>query len=217
MWDYGPPPPVYVPPERLPGYHLRDGFYFRMAAGLARPSVAISYPLVFATNGQPAGTGTDTIRGAGLGLDAAVGGNVFPGFAIALDFGGHDTSAPTTSASDGLRIGAYGASRIGVLVDFYPNPRKGFHVQAGGGLASATISARRSLAVPSAVSTMAEDQNFSGGQLNAAIGWEGWVGPNWAIGGLARMEWSQMSATVDGGRAKLKAITPGLMFSLTLN
>ncbi len=217
MWDYGPPPPVYVPPERMHGYHLRDGFYFRMAVGLARPSVALSYPLLFSTNGQAAGTGVDTLRGGGLGLDAAVGGTLFPGFALALDFGGHDTSAPSTTANDGLRVEAYGASRIGALIDFYPNPRKGLHVQLGGGLASATIVSRRSIAQPSAVTTMSEDQTFSGTQINAGVGWEGWVGPDWAIGGLARIEWSKMSATVDGGRANLKAITPGLMFSLTLN
>lgn len=216
-WDYGPPPPVYVPPERMRGYHYRDGFYFRMAVGLARPSVALSYPLVFTTNGQAAGTGTDTIRGGGLGLDAAVGGNLFPGFALAVDFGGHDTGAPSTKASDGLRVDAYGASRIGALVDFYPNPRRGFHVQAGVGLASATVSSRPSIVQPSAVTTMSEDQTFSGGQVNAGIGWEGWVGPDWSIGGLARIEWASMSATVDGGRAKLKSITPALMFSLTLN
>lgn len=216
-WDYGPPPPVYVPPERMRGYHYRDGFYFRMAVGLARPSVALSYPLLFTTNGQPAGTGTDTLRGGGLGLDAAVGGNLVPGLALAVDFGGHDTGAPSSKGSDGLRVDAYAASRIGALVDFYPNPRRGLHVQAGAGLASATVVSRRSLVQPSAVSTMSEEQTFSGGQVNAGIGWEGWVGPDWSIGGLARIEWASMSATVDGGRAKLRSITPALMFSLTLN
>lgn len=216
-WDYGPPPPTYVPPERQRGYHFRDGFYFRMGVGLARPSVALSYPLVFRTNGQAAGTGTDTIKGGGLGLDAAVGGNLFPGFALALDFGGHDASAPATTANDGLRVDAYGYSRVGVLIDFYPNPRKGFHVQGGVGFASATVASRQSISQPAAITTMAEDQTFSGGQVNAGAGLEWWVGPDWSIGGLGRIEWSSMTATVDGGKAKLKSITPSILFSLTLN
>ena len=213
---YGPPPPVYVPPERRLGYHLHHGLYFRMGFGIAFHNSRLTYPFSGITAGGSSvqGTASDRLSGAGFAIDAAIGGSPVPGFIIAFDLGGHDATGLSQAAADGTSVQGLSYSRLGALVDWYPNPRGGFHVQGGVGFATVSLDVR----TPDGIGVVGRYPDTLGGfASNAGIGWEGWVGSDWAVGGLFRFDWASLRQTVDGQAAKMTVATPALLVSLTFN
>ena len=213
---WGPPPPVYVPPERRPGYHLHHGLYFRMAFGIAFHNSRLSYPFSGLTTAGASiqGSASDKLSGTGFAIDAAIGGSPVPGFILAFDLGGHDATGLSQNAADGTSVQGLSYSRVGALVDWYPNPRGGFHVQGGAGFATASLDVR----TPDGAGVVGRYPDTLGGfQSNAGIGWEGWVGHDWAVGALFRFDWASLHQTVDGQNAKLTIATPALLVSLTFN
>lgn len=214
-WDYGPPPPTYVPPSQRPGWHYRDGFYFRMGFGVAQLSSKLTYPVLNTSTGAYTG-GNDRLSGTGVAVDAAIGGTLAPGFVLAADLGGHDVGNVSRRASGDTYIPqAMSYSRLGVMTDIFPNPRAGWHVQGGVGFASVSIASDRSFTGGRSEASYPDRLSGIGGNLGA--GWEAWVGPDWSIGVLFRVDWASLRQQVDGGTARMTLVTPSVLFALTLN
>lgn len=216
-YPYGPPAPVYVPPDRRPGYHMRRGLYFRLGFGVAFHRSRMTYPIygVNQTGATVSGTNSDTFTGTGIAIDAAIGGAPVPGFAIAFDLGGHDVSSLSQKSADGMTVQGLSYSRIGVMLDWYPNPRGGFHVQGGGGFASIGLDTRANANPPGVVANYPD--TLGGYALHGGAGWEGWVGADWSIGALLRYDYASMTQTQAGQTTKMVLGTPSLMFSMTFN
>ncbi|HET9953521.1 MAG TPA: hypothetical protein VFQ61_03405 [Polyangiaceae bacterium] len=172
-----PPPPVPAPD---PSVRRHDGFYLRLGLGAGTIAARID---------SPAPYGKLNASGGGVGLEIALGGTVAEGLVIG---GGLYVQAASQVRwkGDGLRSFTEGrtsltgqeggVSVLGVLVDYYPNPRDGFHVQGALGIGSLNFG-RDSNRVPS------EDWTGGGGGLMLGAGYEFWVAPQWSLGGLGRL------------------------------
>lgn len=221
-----PPPPakkLEPPPESAAaaGANTHDGFFLRVGAGLAihKTSVKIS----------PAANSslhtTVELSGSGAAFDIQIGGAVAKGVVLAGDLGGHVINKPSSKITDSS-IGSFNSnsteekatltySRVGAVIVVYPNNTGGFHLFGGGGFGTYLFKPDDS----------AQDKiSASGGQVNAGVGYEGWVGKEWSLGGLLRLDVPFLSSTqntTNNGRVPngvdLKYEVTGVIPSILLN
>jgi hypothetical protein len=109
-------------------------------------------------------------------------------------------------------------STIGPFVDYYFMPDQGFHAQAGFAFAVAPLKLSNGL-VDSKITP-------TGWAAMLGTGWESWVGEQWGIGVLARVQYSRLhasEATIEGGNADQTVdldltehvIVPAVLFTAT--
>lgn len=172
-----PPPPPAERPD--PGAHLHDGFYLRM--GLGGGGLHDSFQL---TN---AGAVSGDASGPSGSLELAAGGAIVPGVILggALFFESVQSPKITvlgeTQSSD-IHVGTLGM--IGPFVDWYLNPRKGFHLQ--GAIGAARITLRDG-------SGAVSDQSPVGGGLVLGVGYEWWIGDDWGLGVMGRFTGARLT------------------------
>ncbi len=128
-------------------------------------------------------------KGAGIAAELALGGTVAEGLVIgggiyttsiarvrwkgdALESIDQDRSIKGKQASLGL---------LGVFIDYYPKPTEGFHVQGALGVGTLSYERDSSSGVPP------ETWGGGGGGAMLGVGYEGWVGSQWSLGGVARV------------------------------
>jgi hypothetical protein len=80
--------------------------------------------------------------------------------------------APSYSSKNADKGMSFGL--VGPFIDFYPNPREGFHVGAALGIAGTVTSDEN------------QDERVSafGGGGSAWVGYEFWIGKQWSLGGV---------------------------------
>lgn len=183
----GPPPgpqgkmvlsnPPLRPAMLRGGYHVHDGFYLRVAAGFGGGHARISSD----DGGRNFGTG-----GAGLALNLWAGGTPWRGIAL-----GGMASLQTMSDGDtvveGQETGLGSSGRLlllGPFVDAFPDPLRGLHF--GGSLALAFLGTEGDSRVLRDTYAV---KDYSAGGLGASawIGYMGWVGPEFSLGGLVQL------------------------------
>ena len=164
-------------------------------------------------------SGEVNARGGGVALEIALGGTVAPG--LVIGGGIYSVSIGRTtwetnienSFSDGNEItGGEGAmSMLGVILDFYPNPRGGFHIQGGLGIGALALEKDPDSDFPG------EDWEGGGGGLMFGAGYEFWVSDQWSLGGIARV--LMMSGKLRGSESDRdydsRAFAPALLFGAT--
>jgi len=161
--------PPLPPPVR--GVHQHDGFYLRLALGLAASGTLVSSDQTRVPN--------YSFAGGGAAGDLWLGGTPTPGLAMggALSF----LSANSTTRrvdGDSLSGDVSGSTALlGFFVDGFPDPERGFHFGGSAGLASARSNVKNS----------GQDE-FNGGGLGLAgfLGYDMWVSPQWSLGGMVR-------------------------------
>jgi hypothetical protein len=174
-----PPPPtrvrVYEPPPNLevpapapiePNTYRHDGFYLRTVAS------SLQY-WWFEAEGPEEDKSFD---GFGAGAMLAIGGTPADGLVIGAAFAGGGRSSRWSGVSDEGDDVQLAFGQIGVLVDWYPNSRDGWHV---GGV----------LGIGGNVLTGDDNEQYTGvtGSVSLLGGYDWWIGPQWALGivGLA--------------------------------
>ena len=101
----------------------------------------------------------------------------------------------------------------------YPSNTGGFHLFGGGGFGTYTFKPDDSTQDKIAA---------SGGQVNAGVGYEGWVGKEWSLGGLLRLDVPFLSSTqntTNNGRVpngvdlkyEVTGVIPSILVNLTYN
>jgi len=174
--------PKRGPSRSRPHYH--DGFYARLSAGAGYLSTNLK-----------AAEGTYAISGAAAALDFMVGGTPVPGFAVGAAY--LFTQAPSPEVSSGVRSAtldyAFNVGTLGVFADVFPDPGGGFHAGGVGGVAIASLSSDSGELVSAA-------RGVGGGVL---LGYDGWVGKQWAVGALARVLAASVSASSNGAEETL--------------
>ncbi|MDF3071894.1 MAG: hypothetical protein K0R38_7495 [Polyangiaceae bacterium] len=169
-----PPVPAAIPRG---GYHVHDGFYLRVAAGIGGGHASISSD----EGGRNFGVG-----GAGLALNLWMGGTPWRGIALgglASWQGMSDGDTVVEGQETGL--GANGSVLlVGPFVDAFPDPLRGLHF--GGSLALALLNTKGDSSV---LRDNYRVRNYEGGGLGASawIGYAGWVGPEFSLGGLVQL------------------------------
>jgi hypothetical protein len=169
-----PPLPAAMPRG---GYKVHDGFYLRLAVGVGGGHASISSD----DGGRNFGVG-----GAGLALNLWIGGTPWRGIAV----GG---LASLQTASDGNTVvegqktdlgSSAGMFLLGPFVDAFPDPLRGLHF--GGALGLAGISTKGDSHV---LRDTYRVRDYDGGGLGASawLGYAGWVGQEFSLGGLAQL------------------------------
>jgi hypothetical protein len=154
--------------------YIHDGFYLRVGAGpiYARASLRtdrVSQPDV-------------SLRGLGGAFEVWIGGT--PGRGLSVGGLAGASQIDTNEAkvgSHGHAPGAIETLLVGVFIDAYPDPRRGFHF---GGLVAGSATD---------VTTDAEDEvpatKFAGAGISLAVfaGLDVWVARQWSFGALLRL------------------------------
>jgi len=178
-----PPPKAWEPPPpaSAPGARTHDGFFLRFGLGMAIHKTSIKQSADNVTGR------TIELTGNGVAFDLQIGGTVAKGLILAGDLGGHVINDPevkitadnsSVSATDKIK-GTLTYSRVGGVVVFYPSPTSGLHLFGGGGFGTMNVKYD-----DSSITT----DKASGAQINGGIGYEGWIGNEWSMGGLLRLD-----------------------------
>jgi hypothetical protein len=176
-----------------------EGFYLQMTGGGGYLGTSAS------GNGEQL-----SIRGGAISGSVWIGGSVVPG--LVLGGGTSSTIAirpkvKETAQGQALDIGNPNAgmqlNMIGLVSDFYPNPRKGLHFQAMLGFAVLTITQQNS----------ASSHSPSGIGLMGGVGYDFWVSAEWSAGVLGSFQYAGAKLN----DASYPTLSPALLASFTYN
>ena len=195
--------------NRTSSNRRHDGFYFR--AGLGYGNVGIDASLANAPYAVNYGG-----SGGGVAAELAFGGTPARGLVVGAGIYGINAGSPSyDSISDGRGAeysagavpGAILLSMLGPFIDFYPKPDLGFHLEASLGLARVVVGDGHGKL--DAVDT-------TGLGLMAGAGYEWWIGDQWSIGPLLRVQYAAPSAKDnDGDSFDLSFLSWGLIAAAT--
>lgn len=169
---YAPEVPAAVPRA---GYKIHDGFYLRLAAGIGGSHINVS---------ADRGPASDyKVGGPGLALNLWIGGTPWRGVALGGQvgyqmIGDSNVVVNGNETKEGMNAGIF---YVGPFIDAFPDPMRGLHL--GGSLGLAGFSARgdgRTLET----NYRAKDYRAVGVGASAWLGYMGWVGPEFSLGGL---------------------------------
>jgi hypothetical protein len=165
--------------------------------------------------------GSLSARGGGVALEFALGGTIADG--LVIGGGLYSQSASTVHwkgealrTAPGIGSDTYSGDQgslalLGVFLDFYPNPKEGFHVQGALGIGTLTFEEDGLTGIPG------ETWAGAGGGAMLGVGYEAWVGSQWSLGGVARL--LLVSGSLRGEDTDLnfdgKGYAPSLLFVAT--
>jgi hypothetical protein len=173
------------------GGRLHDGFYFRLAGGLGFGFDALtgdrsglSLPDDDGTHGHASGFA--------VGTEVAFGTGVWRGLVLALACDTALLPAPSAEAKPEVSDYEFEASQFalfGPVIDFYFVQDKGFHAQAGFGLAVFVAG----LGTTESGGKAAQPHTAVGPGFMLGLGHEWWLAEPWGLGLLGRMTYGWMN------------------------
>lgn len=201
--------------SRTKGAFEHDGFYLRLSTGFG------GYNEGFQSRSTPryGGESGGDARGFASVGELAIGHSVASGFVLG---GGVYTASLLSSTferdegvtvPDELEPKRRNFALIGPFVDWYPNARKGFHLQGAVGFATLQEGWKGRDA--------ASEPEYSaiGGGLMLGVGYDWFVAEEWSLGVLARVTGAVLTGTDDDDVRFFHAVgtSPSLLFSATYN
>lgn len=169
-------PPVPRARERR-GYHVHDGFYLRLGVGLGLGRGQVTADRDAAPDFE--------LGGGGAAFNVWAGGTPWSGVAIGgllsaqtLSDGDVEVEGNETNESMGGSL-----ALIGVFIDAFPDPQRGLHL--GGALGLGGLSVRGNDRLENRLRV----EDFDGGGVGASgwVGYMGFVGPEWSLGGMLQL------------------------------
>ncbi len=145
----------------------------------------------------------DTLSEGGLAIDFAIGGTLGAGLVLAFGIAGNSMTH-TDLASDGSGYASTDITltNVGLLVDWYVNPKKGFHVFAMPGSTSLTVSQGGGRRRRGDGSWSTDDTLGRGFGLTVGAGHEWFVSEQWSLGVLGRYTRASLDDP-DGGQPRI--------------
>jgi hypothetical protein len=218
-----PPPPRFeltepepIPPDVVPiGAERHDGFFLRFALGPAALHMERS------TEGElygRSGDGPDSqVSGAAGMSELSIGGTPAAGLVVAGTLLSHQIAEPvleTDGDSDADLGGPLSFLVLGATVDWYPNPKKGFHF--GGTLGLAGVVADSPDGSPF------DRVGGTGGALSLQVGHDWWIADEWSLGVLGRLtgarvqgeETARVNSNELEGKEDSNVSAAGVLFSV---
>ena len=214
----GYPPPGYAPAAQDAGVQYHDGFYLRLGFGVGFLGVTLK------PEDDDIGDVEVKMNATAPAIEIALGGTPTPGLVIGGAISGLTVSEPEYEIESGGQTEKGDAedttvtqSNIGVFIDYYFDPEGGFHAQGllGLGVLQATYDG----------DSDTDDWTATGPMVALGLGYEGWVGDQWGLGGLARLTVASLSSDesppIDGEAheidTKATVITPAILFTATFH
>jgi hypothetical protein len=193
------PPPASS--GRRPGKRVHDGFFLQLSLGPAYLDESRSY-----TAGGPG----ETVGGWGTSLEASVGKSVRPGLIVRGRCQIAALVEPNVSFQ-GVPTAPDGSARfldvIGAFVDYYPNPRRGFHVGGSVGLLLST----------DLDAEYGGHTTSWGPAISAQVGYEVFFSSRWSVGALAQLSAYRYSTTESGVSSTSDGLLSTLALAFTFN
>jgi len=158
------------------GYHVHGGFYLRLAAGVGGSHVNVT---------ADPGASDFKVGGPGLALNLWIGGTPARGLAIGGMAGlqGIGDSNVVINGRESKRDMSAGFVYLGPFIDAFPDPLRGLHL--GGSLGLVAFKANG--AGDELRTAGVRDYNAGGLAASAWVGYMGWVGPEFSLGGLLQL------------------------------
>jgi hypothetical protein len=155
-------------------------------------------------------SGNWSLRGSALPLDILIGGTLAPGLVLGgglwvtpgLKFH-NEIHGETTDLEDDYDLAF---THFGPFVDYYFDPKQGFHAMAAVGFAKLTLDDR---------SGLSSSTDASGYALTLGIGQDFWIGKQWSVGVLGRLTYAILNESPDNETADHRVIAPALLASFT--
>jgi hypothetical protein len=217
-----PPPPAYTlpppPPPPIPkkeaGAYTHDGFYLRMGIGIGAVGL---------TDDSPE---NNSLSAGGGGLEIGLGGTVENGFVLGGRVIGVGANVARVDAEGKKVSGNVSYAALQFFADWYVDPESGLHFEGALGTAGIIYDP-----TPSRRTDREGDEVTLGGFGGSlGVGWEGWVGEEWSLGGLLRLNWAWIDGVLDPSapvyllresgnddNSTIFAVAPMLMFTATLH
>jgi hypothetical protein len=210
---YPPPPPADSKPAaekpKPKGYKEHDGFYLSFTPGFVLHNSTLKVDDT---------TAKATLSGLGTALDVALGYTVAEGLVLGVSIGQQSTSVSVhnDNTSKGAGSTGTGYSFTALLVDYYVNPKKGFHLQALIGRGALDIDSLRVGPIESGgVAQTVPVDSLTGIAGSLGIGLESFLSDEWSMGGLLRLDMASLSGGSAPGKTSATFVTPSLRLSIT--
>jgi hypothetical protein len=194
---------------------VHDGFYLRFGSGFGVYEERMESDETSLYGGEVGGrtTGVATVGEFAMGGTIARGLVLGGGFYTAKLLAGHfrldDSSAvnPPGELEPELRD----LVMVGPFLDWYPKPTRGLHFQAAVGLASLSSGSR-------GFDDEDDDARYDavGGGLVLGVGYEWWIGDEWSIGALGRIQAAAVTGEDDANVRWFHGVSTGPTLLLTL-
>jgi hypothetical protein len=194
-----------------PGVRQHDGFYARFGLGFSGFGDTVASEATTGNSFRDQGL----VTGLGTVSEIAFGGTIKNGFV--LGGGVYSASIETPFVFEGRGRPLPSEFRrpdsftvVGIMGDFYPNPRRGLHLQAALGFAVLT-------GLNPGGDIWRDRHAAVGGGAMVGIGYEWWVGEQWSIGVLGRGTAAVMTEDDATGARwfHFAAAWPSLLFTVT--
>lgn len=182
-----PPPP---PPRERRGYHVHDGFYLRIGGGLGLGLGSVSTDSNKSNDFEIGGVGAD--------LNCWIGGTPTPGVAMGglISYHGIQDGSVEVDGNETEQSLNATLAMLGFFVDVFPDPQRGLHFGGSLGLAGLRTNGHSNdLKEPP---LNAPDYDGGGLGVSAWIGYMGFVGPEWSLGGMLQMTGAITGKEEDG-------------------
>lgn len=220
-----PPPPPPAPPKRAKtrrGVHTHDGFYLRMGIGAAALAVGNERKSEADTTLSTGGAAVELGMGGTVGEGLVIGGRIMGlgGESLELDAAGERTNVD----------GTLSYATVQLFADWYLDPKSGLHIEGALGPAGLSYDPTPSNRENDGIEGDEVELEGFGGSLG--VGLEGWVGEQWSLGGLLRLNWATFDgelgsgadtplldaeSTEDNENGRVVAVAPMLMLTGTFH
>ena len=206
--------PEYELREQLGPYH-HGGFFFRIAGGLAFASIGSESSSSYRDRATQEPKAFDsTLGGGGVATELSLGFSPLSGFVLGV--GAYTATYPSLSADDPKLEGGSGEfefeisqlALLGLQLHLYPWPKRGFFVQAGGGVSMLIMG----YGAPAEKRPEARPHTSVGPGFVVGVGHEWFVGPEWSLGVLARIQYAWLEGDApEGVTWSHKALAPAFL------
>ena len=168
-----------------PGARTHDGFHLRLAIGFGGVSDTMTADFGPLTLDGKA-------SGASISGHLAIAGEIAEGLFLGGVLMSEQVTNPTVefagSTIDSVEVGALGM--LGLMIDWYPDARGGFHF--GGVLGGASLSTEDTTGNVSNA-----DERPAGGCGVLMVGYDFWIANEWSLGVMLRLTGAKLGGNVD--------------------
>jgi hypothetical protein len=184
-----PPPPPPAPPKKVKhaDVHNHDGFYLRMGIGVG----------ALVLSNEKRSESDTTLSTGGAAIEFGMGGTIGDGFVLGgrvIGVGGESLELETTEGRSNID-GSLSYATVQLFADWYLDPESGLHIEGALGPAGVSYDPTPSGGREDGLDGDEVDLEGFGGSLG--IGLEGWVGEQWSLGGLLRVNWAALDGNLD--------------------
>jgi hypothetical protein len=162
------------------GYHQHDGFYLRLAGGVASLNVERTTSEAGATGSLAYSSDGSSIRGASIFTEVSAGGTLLGHVVVAATLLGDGLPSAELKLASGSRLdlgSTLAFAMLGPTVDVFPSSGGGFHFGGGVGLATSTAGIK---------DPIFDTIGGLGVGITGALGYDLWIADDWSVGALAR-------------------------------